>query len=342
MPTLLIPPIPTFEAFLSRPGGSALALKKATDTSIDIKTVKKVLDGTASPASAEALLADMMKAMPAAIHGAEQFDAYVRNTYPNDEEADERAIVMNRLSWQIVIYSLECTAKPTPELPANWVSPFIRCLLPLDKASVRATALARKGRFADAIEVSRTTELARYLPDACWKDIEAATTIQEYAVASAPLRMLGALYILAVAEVHAYPNSDGSRLAYCLPTEDGGKNSHPFAVSLAALQERLGIQTSEEFAEKLLLDGDKADADDQRRNLRRWRQGTVPERSLFGAMMNRVYQHLGQNAWRPDEEAPLYFGLRYMHALGRTPVARFFGSKKAFFAIYPTFYASVR
>ena len=319
-----------------------MALKKATDTPIDIKTVKKVLDGTASPASAEALLADMMEAMPAAVHGAEEFDAYVRMTYPADEDADERAIVMNRLSWQIVIYSLECSQKPEPKLPPDWISPFTRCLLPLDKASVRATALANKGKFAEAIEVIRATDIARFLPERCWGAIEAATNIQEFAYATAPLRMLGALYLLAVAEVHAYPDTDISRLAHCLPIEDGGRMSHPFAVLINALQTRLGIRTAEEFAEKLLLDGDNANTDHQRRNLRRWRQGTVPERTLFGVMMSRVRKLFGHNQWQRDEEAPLYFGLRYMHALGRTPVTQFFGSKKAFFGLYPTFYEMVK
>lgn len=339
MPTLLIPPIPTFEAFLSKPGGSALAIKKATGTSLDIETLKKVLVGTARPASADALLQDMVATFPTASAGAMEFDEYVQRTYPRDEDRNERNIVLNRLSWQIVIQAMVNAAPTSHAYGAAWVEKYTQRLLTLDKASVRATALANTGRFMEAVEIIRATDLAQFLPPECWKPIEDAGTVQDFAYATAPLRMLGALFILAVAEIYAYPDTDISRFANCLPIEDGGNKSFPFARCIAALQTILKIRTAEEFADKLLLDNDKADTDHQRRNLRRWRQGTVPEQAVFGAMLSRAKRLMGAGAWEPKEELPLYLGLRYLHALGRLPSKQFFGSKKAFFGIYPALYA---
>jgi len=281
----------------------------------------------------------MVATFPTAITGAQEFDEYSQQAYPKDEDRYERDIVLNRLSWQIVIHAVIHAAPRSHAFGADWVVRHTETLLSMDKASVRATALANTGRLKDAIEVIRATELANFLPEACWGPIEAAQTIQEFAYATTPLRMIGALYILAAAEVYFYPDSDASRFANCLPIEDGGNKSFPFARCIAALQSVLKIRTAEEFVDKLLLDKDKADADHQQRNLRRWRQGTVPEQSIFGAMLNRAKRLMGAGDWELKEELPLYLGLRYLHALGRAPIKQFFGSKNEFFGIYPALYA---
>ena len=338
MPTLFIPPQQTFEALLSKPGGSALAIKKATNTTLDIKTIKKVFAGTASPASADALLQDIVAAFPAALSGTKDFAAFVERTYPGNENRYERDIVLSHLSWQSVVYAVTNTSSD-PHFDSDWVAKTTSLLVALDKASVRATVLANTGRFEEAIDLIRTTEIARFLPGHCWGPIESANTLQEFAYATTPLRMIGALFILAVAEVLAYPDTDTSRFERCLPAEERGNNSFPFARCIAALQSVLNIRTSEEFADKLLLDAAKGATDHQRRNLRRWRRGTVPEQPAFGAMMHRAKRLMGAETLDPKEELPLYLGLRYMHALGRGPIKPFFGSKKEFFDIYPALFA---
>jgi hypothetical protein len=341
MPTILLPPISVYENLLNRKNGFGLALKRMAKSSVDAKTLRKLMQGEGSPGSAKKVVDGMFSAFPDAKEVIDQFNAEAAIRYGSPEQALELQLTMSELTWQAGIYSFASRVELDQGAQAKADLAMIRYLVPLDRASLEATANVKRGELAAACNIVEASAVRPYLKDEHLLSMRAANSPEAFAAATLPARYIGLLFIAAALEHDLWPNGDGSRLVYCLPTSETGKDSFPFARCFLRLGELLGLNTYEEITSALLVGTNPAHMESQRKRFSRWRRGHLPERLAFEEAMQRYFEKRGYPRQENVEVQKYYIGLRYMNALARAPLAGHFGSKKEFFDNYAKIYASM-
>jgi hypothetical protein len=319
-----------------RPRAAAHLLKEQTKTPLDIKTLTKFLQGVGRMSKVRQLIDSLVK----------QFTFFVVLAKEFEKDGQEDDYVQ---AWRVCILGDKFTAKPSPSEHQS-SDPILRYLLPLVRQSLDATAAALAGDFARANEIIRQSIVARFLPEKCCSELKAVDSIAQFETATTPVRLVGILALLAVLEKYHAPLFDESQLTYCVPVEDDGPGSKPFARCVSHLLEACGLKPGAEAAQVLM--GADIDQDVDMKRLSRWVSGHAPPNQanfcgFYISAFRRTHKLRGINAPFDLKEARmgaewLYFALKGMSSLATVPLFEDFGGKVGFFSRYQAVFDEIK
>lgn len=323
MTVILDPPYVVAHDLLQGPRGVARAIKRLTNTPIDIKTISKFLRADGSEGKVRQLIRDMF------------------STWQPPEATKERwrseAELPGPVTWAAFVEGAE-NGLP---LEAIEESPFRRHLLALEQASLGATELARNGNFQDAAETMRHPILVRCLPELLWATLRSARTMQDLEKRAEPMRLVSRLVILACFERWTMPNEPESLFRHYLPKTDEGALVSPFATCFRRLDNWLGFEDTADALRSIMQNA----GDSERRKYKRWLDGEVtPSEAEFRSHYERAlrfHQTRSRINAPPDlaalnrEATRVYWGLKYLDSLRGMPLSEHFGTNAAFFSLYP-------
>lgn len=229
MPTILLSPILVYENLLSRKHGFGLALKRMAKSSVDAKTLRRLMKGEASENSARKVIVEMFAAYPKSKEIIEKFNAEMAAEYSGEDQSHELALAQGSLVWLPFIYAFASQVEQHqgPEARADLAS--IRHIVPLDHASIKVSALVKRGDISAACDLVEQSAIRPFLADEHLREMRAANSPEAFVAASMPVRYIGLLFIAAALEHDLWPNGNGSRLSNCLPIAEKGSGSFPYA-----------------------------------------------------------------------------------------------------------------
>jgi hypothetical protein len=183
---------------------SATLIRASTGTALDRKTLAKVKGGRAAERTMARLADDFRKRHPTA---ADHIDKFRERRAAQMAELglhDEFEIESSVGTWRMGIEGVDQVAAEAQE-PQLTCTVLRDRLLPLEDASIRATALWRKGDYDQVLNTVETCALAPFVNlDRLRRDVHRCTGAQSFADALQPVRALACLYLLAVFERQFY------------------------------------------------------------------------------------------------------------------------------------------